>query len=98
MGQPTGTMFDIAALAPALEKYGAVVQLSVALYGADEQIICGPMPATPIIAVLQEHGYDPGVFAECVRACLAQPSDNRLCLGCASAVPRPSVPRPSSVR
>lgn len=70
-------MFDLAVWGPALEKYGGVVQLSVALYGADEQIVCGPMPATPIVAIFQEHGYDPGVFAECVRECLAQPSDNR---------------------
>lgn len=71
------TVFDIAVWAPALEKFGAVAHLSVALYGADEQIVCGPMPATPLFAAFQEHGYEPGVFAECVRACLVQPSDNR---------------------
>ena len=77
MGHPTDTVFDIAVWAPALEKFGAVTQLSVALYGVDGQIVCGPMPATPIAAMFQKHGYDPGVFAECVRECLAQPSDNR---------------------
>ena len=71
------TVFDIAVWAPALEKFGAVTHLSVALYGADEQIVCGPMPATPFFAALQEYGYEPGLFAECVRACLVQPSDNR---------------------
>lgn len=71
------TVFDIAVWAPALEKFGAVTHLSVALYGADEQIVCGPMPATPLFAAFQEHGYEPGVFAACVRACLVQPSDDR---------------------
>jgi signal transduction histidine kinase/ActR/RegA family two-component response regulator len=77
MGRPTDTLFDIAVWGPALEKFGAVTQLSVALYGADGQIVCGPMPATPIAAMFQKHGYDSGVFAECVRECLAQPGDNR---------------------
>ncbi len=77
MGQPTDTVFDIAVWAPALEKFGAVTQLSVALYGADGQIVYGPMPATPIVAAFAEYSYDPGVFAGCVRECLAQPSDSR---------------------
>jgi signal transduction histidine kinase/ActR/RegA family two-component response regulator len=76
MSQPT-SLFDISVWGPALEKYGAVAQLSVALYDADAQIVCEPMPATPIVSVFQAHGYDPGVFAECVRECLAQPIDNR---------------------
>ena len=77
MGLPTDTVFDIAVWTPALEKFGAVTHLSVALYGADGRIVCGPVPATPIVALLEEHGYDPGVFAECVRECLEQHSDNR---------------------
>jgi len=77
MRQLTHPVFDVAVWGPALEKFGAAAQLSVALYGADEQVICGPLPATPIFATLNEHGHDPGVFAQCVRECLAQPIDNR---------------------
>ena len=77
MGLSTDSLFDIAVWGGALEKYGSVAQLSVALYGADAQQICGPMPATPVVALFREHGYDPGVFADCARQCLAQPNDIR---------------------
>ncbi|MEP7306366.1 MAG: EAL domain-containing protein [Acidobacteriota bacterium] len=77
MTQTTDPVFDLTVWGPALKKYGDVVQLSVALYGADEQMVCGPLPATPIATIFQAHGYDPGVRAECLRACLARTSDDR---------------------
>ena len=77
MAPLTGELFDVAVWGPALEKYGTVVHLSVALYGADAQILYGPMPATPLCEVLDEHGQDAGGFAECARACLAQSIDSR---------------------
>lgn len=75
--EPTDALFDVAVWEPALERYGAVVRLSVALYGADAKLVCGPMPPTPIASIFRQHGYEPGVFAECARACLAQPKHNR---------------------
>jgi signal transduction histidine kinase len=69
------TRFDVAVWEPALEKYGAVTHLSVALYGINEQIVCGPVPSTPLYALFHDHGYDPGLLAECVRRCLAQTED-----------------------
>ena len=77
MSGSADTLFDLDVWQPALGKYGAVVQMSVTLFGADEQIVCGPIPTTPISQLFEKHGHDPPATIECVRACLAQPCDNR---------------------
>jgi diguanylate cyclase (GGDEF)-like protein len=77
MGPHRETLFDPAVWKPALDKYGGVTQLSVALFSADEQIVCGPTPVTPLVALFQAHGDKSRVFAECARECLAQRSDGR---------------------
>jgi signal transduction histidine kinase/ActR/RegA family two-component response regulator len=76
MGQPAD-LFDVEVWQPALAKCGAVIQMSVSLFGADEKIVCGPVPITPILALFEKHGRKPAASAECVRACLAQPGDHR---------------------
>lgn len=77
MTQVTNTAFEVEVWQTALEAFGRVAQLSVILCDADEVVIGGPVPATPIVAMFQEHGYDPEVFSQCARACLAQPLDHR---------------------
>jgi diguanylate cyclase (GGDEF)-like protein len=73
----TESLFDLAVWEGALATYGAVVQLSVILYGADGQMICGPVPPTRISAIFHAHGYDSQARTECVQACLDQGPDGR---------------------
>ncbi|MFN2444536.1 MAG: ATP-binding protein [Vicinamibacterales bacterium] len=64
--------FDGDVWTPALQKYGAVTHLTVSVYNADAQVVCGPMPSTPLHAIFEEYGYDPGISVACARQCLAQ--------------------------
>ena len=71
------TRFDLAAWSSALDKFGEVTHLSVCLHDAGGKLVGVPAPITPLYAVFLEHAYDPGLFAECVRLCLAQPIGHR---------------------
>lgn len=59
----------------ALERYASETHLSVKLFDADERVVFGPVHSTPLYKLFDERGYDPGIFAECARRCLAQTHD-----------------------
>lgn len=76
MNLPLDALFHADVWRSALEKYGAVTHLTVALYGADhQQLCCEPAPPTPLHSLFAQHGFDPGVFDECARRCLSQAQD-----------------------
>lgn len=65
-------LFSSALWMRALDSYASDTHLSVKLFDANERVVFGPVHPTPLFQLLEESGYDPGVFAECARRCLRQ--------------------------
>jgi signal transduction histidine kinase len=76
MARAAASLFDMDVWRPALDTYGAVAHLTVALYDGHAEPVGTPVPSTPLFETFEAHGYDPGVFAECASRCLA-PADDR---------------------
>ena len=60
---------------PALDKYAKATGLSVELFAADGQIMLNSAYSTPLVELFREYGFEPGLFAECARRCVAQTTD-----------------------
>jgi PAS domain S-box-containing protein len=67
--------FNFEVWQPALMKYASAVNLTVRLFNADGRAVFGPIHPTPLFALFEHHGYDPGLFAECAAECNAQTNE-----------------------
>lgn len=72
MNPANGALFAPGVWKNALESYARAAQMSVQLFDAEGRAVLGPLNPTPIHQLFAKKGYDPGLFAECARQCLAQ--------------------------
>jgi signal transduction histidine kinase len=56
----------------ALESYAGSTHLTVRLFDGAGRVVLGPLHPTPLFQLFEERKYVTGLFAECVRQCLAQ--------------------------
>jgi signal transduction histidine kinase/ActR/RegA family two-component response regulator len=74
MSTPDEALFGAKVWGPALEKFGAVTDLTVTLW-AEGRVVYGPIHTTPLFEVFAQNRYEPGIFADCARRCVAQVHD-----------------------
>jgi signal transduction histidine kinase len=73
---PSSGLFGSELWNRALESYGSAARLTIKLFDSDGRVVLGPIHSTPLFQLFEETtGYDPGIFAECARRCLAQDKD-----------------------
>lgn len=68
-------LFSSSLWEPALEKYAKATHVTVKLFDTDLRVVFAPIHATPLFELFDLGGYDPGLFAECARKCLAQTTE-----------------------
>jgi signal transduction histidine kinase/CheY-like chemotaxis protein len=64
--------FNVDAWRQALAKFGAVTRMTVVVFDDRGQVVCGPVPATPLFTLFDEFGRAPEILSECASQCLAQ--------------------------
>jgi hypothetical protein len=72
MTHANDVLFNADVWTPALEKFAAAPHLTLRVYDGNNGIAVGPIGPTPLFELLAQHAYDPGIFDECARRCLAQ--------------------------
>lgn len=71
-GAMHNALFRLDSWKTALERYAEATGLAVKLYDADSGVVLESTYVTTLDALFREHGYEPGLFAECARRCLMQ--------------------------
>lgn len=75
MQTPTEALFTSLVWKRALESYASAAHLTVTVFDHQAQVVFGPIHPTPLFQLFEESGYDPGIFAQCARECMAQADD-----------------------
>ena len=72
MQTPTETLFSSLVWKRALESYASAAHLTVKVFDHEVKVVFGPACPTPLFQLIKKSGYDPGIFAQCARDCIAQ--------------------------